>query len=201
MIIGITGPSGIGKGFIKEHLRNKYPEITELTVVTTRARRDTDDKDRETDVPVGVFLQRQNSGEIVFAHQPFGIQGDWYGFIAGELDKASHPQALVLTEIHIDNVPLFKQRFGKNIVILGLTAEMGYLEQNLSYRNTELMDDRRIRLVLASHEVKEIQRLHASGTIDALVDVHDGIRKEIADIAQSYIEVVIKNHSKKESDI
>lgn len=201
MIIGLTGPSGVGKGFIKNHLRIYYPELTELTVVTTRSRRQSDSRDRETDVPVTMFLQRENSGEITFAHQPFGTNGDWYGFIADELSRATDPHMLVLTEIHVDNAPTFKQRYGENIVIVGLTADQGYLEQNLSLRDTETPENRSSRLNRANQEVIKIQQLYESGAIDTLIDVHAGVRGELAAMAQASIEVLIKDCRAKEGDL
>lgn len=200
MIIGLTGPSGVGKGFIKEHLRNHYPEMSELTVLTTRLRRTSDGKDRETDVPVAIFLQRENSGEIIFAHQPFGANGDWYGFVAVEIDRATDPHTLVLTEIHVDNVPSFKKRYGDNVVIVGLRADKRYLEDNLELRDTEMSEQRRVRLDLADQEGIKITQLFEAGVIDALIDVQDSIRGELADIAQSNIEVLLQRRRGKEGE-
>jgi guanylate kinase len=56
-IIALVGPSGVGKNFVKEAIKKKYPELKELTVYTTRKRRESDGIDRKTDIDVNDFLQ------------------------------------------------------------------------------------------------------------------------------------------------
>lgn len=188
LIIGLCGPSGVGKGYLKDHIRGIVPDISELTVATTRARRTGDGMDRHTDIPVGLFLERRNAGEVIFAHQPFGPEGDWYGFYDAQIRDMLSQGRRILTEIHVDNVQPFKERYGQRIFILGLTAEREYLEANLGERATESREQQEARLNAALHETEQIQALHESGFIDALVEVNSQTRRELVAMVQPYIE-------------
>ncbi len=187
-IIGLTGPSGVGKGHIKEYVRNLMPDAYELTVATTRGRRASDGADRDTDIPVGIFLQRADAGEIIFAHQPFGDIGDWYGFYDEQIKHALTEGRLILTEIHVENVPLFKKNFGERVFVLGLIAPPSYLEANLTGRDAEIPEDTRRRLEVALQEVNSIQRLHAEGLVDVLLHVDEPVRGEVAGMAWKHVE-------------
>ncbi|MEA2065207.1 MAG: hypothetical protein U9O66_02840 [Patescibacteria group bacterium] len=79
-IIALVGPSGVGKNFAKQAIKNQFPELSELTVFTTRARRSSDGLDRKTDISVDNFLKMKKERKIIVAHQPFGPDSDWYGF-------------------------------------------------------------------------------------------------------------------------
>jgi len=121
-IIALSGPSGIGKGFVKDAIRRRYPGMPELTVVTTRARRPSDGIDRETDVPADVFLKQRNEGEIILAHQPFGEQHDWYGFRKSQIDNGLMRGECILTEIHPDNIGPFHEIYPSSLFVFGFIA-------------------------------------------------------------------------------
>lgn len=191
IIIGLCGPSGIGKGYLKDHIRGMVPDISELTVATTRARRASDGVDRNTDIPVGLFLERRNAGEIIFAHQPFGQEGDWYGFYDEQIRDLLSQGSRILTEIHIDNVPQFKETYGKHVVILGLTAEREYLSENLRARATESLGQQQMRLDAALREAAQIHALHENGLVDVLIEVNSQTRGELVATVQPHIESTI----------
>ncbi len=182
IIFGLTGPSGVGKGFIKEHIKKQLPNLEELTVATTRGRREADGKDRDTDISIGVFLERAKGGTIIFAHQPFGTDGDWYGFYADQIKKLLIEGREILTEIHVDNVRLFKSEFGQSVKIIGLMAEESYLETNLNNRMTESGEERRNRLAMALNEIETIKQLKEEGLVDSLIEVQSENRETVAQL-------------------
>ncbi|NCO05268.1 MAG: hypothetical protein GW939_03955 [Candidatus Magasanikbacteria bacterium] len=182
-IFALTGPSGVGKGFIKQHIKLHHPHLEQLTVATTRGKRPDDGKDRETGIPIGVFLERRNGGTIVFAHQPFGPEGDWYGFYAEQIQRLLADGKQVLTEIHVDNVGPFKTEFGEKVKILGLIADEMYLESNLICRGSETEEDRQHRLDLALKETEVIAQLVSQGLVDSVIEVNDDNREIIAQLA------------------
>jgi len=181
-IFALTGPSGVGKGFIKQHIRTRYPHLEELTVATTRGKRPEDGRDRDAGIPIGVFLERKNSGTIVFAHQPFGSEGDWYGFYAEQIKQLLTEGKQVLTEIHTDNVGSFKTQFGENVRILGLVANRSYLEANLVGRNTETAEEQQQRLEKAVKEVELITQLADLGSIDPAIEINAENRETVAQL-------------------
>ncbi len=171
VLIGLTGPSGVGKGFVKEHLKSVFPDFTELSVVTTRARRVSDGIDRETDVPLGLFFARKESGEIIFAHQPFGPSGDWYGFLQQQINEHFDAGRIILTEVHVDNVEPFHIRFPDQTALFGLVADETYLRRNLDQRNSESLEGKEIRLRESLSEMKKIRGFHEAGILTDLIRV------------------------------
>ncbi len=182
-LIGLTGPSGVGKGFLKDRLKAVYPHLVELTVPTTRPRRPTDGADRETDIPVAVFLERSKSGEIIFAHQPFGGEDHWYGFYRDQIATLLASGQQVLTEVHVDNVRGFKKELGDQVTLIGLVAEAHYLAHNLTGRGSETEADKGRRLEMAIAEVATVHMLHQEGLIHTLIEVDHGVREQLTEIA------------------
>src|SRR5581483_8355367 len=117
-IVGLVGPSAVGKGYCKDAIKSAFPEsFDEPVVVTTRPKRPNDGKDRQAGVPLDEFLSMRETGVVLFAHQPFGEGTDWYGFSRTSLEENDK---LLLTEVHIDNVTPFKSRFGDKVKLVAL---------------------------------------------------------------------------------
>jgi len=175
-ILGLVGPSAVGKGYSKEAIKTNFPGIfEEPIVVTTRSKRPTDNKDRRAGVPINEFFSMVDSGVVLFAHQPFGENSDWYGFLKNgfEVNK------ILLTEVHIDNVQSFKIKFGKRVRLIALIAKKDYLEKNIKDRATESEETIRIRLSVAIEEVEKIKRFYKDGLIDHLITVNMENRAEL----------------------
>ena len=171
VIFGLTGPSGVGKGFIKDCLKKSYPQLVELSVITTRRRRVSDGADRVTDVPVGLFLEGTRGSDIVFAHQPFGTESDWYGFCRQQIESYLSQGKQILTEIHVDNVKLFKETYGDKVTLIAMKADENLLRENLMVRNSETDSEVNCRLQAAIHEIEAIQKLETLGMFDAVVEL------------------------------
>lgn len=169
-IIALSGPSGIGKGFVKEAIRRRYPGMPELTVVTTRSRRPSDGVDRETDVPIAMFLKQQNEREIILAHQPFGIQHDWYGFRRSQIDQGLNRGECMLTEIHPDNINPFYELYPSSLFVFGFIAPENYIRKNLQARDTEPQTEQERRIQQSIYEMNQIRHWQDRGRIIRLFD-------------------------------
>lgn len=200
-IIALVGPSGVGKNFAKQAIKNQFPELSELTVFTTRARRSSDGLDRKTDISVDDFLKMQKEEKIIAPHQPFGSDGDWYGFSKEQIDELLEKERQILTEIHPDNVSLFKKLYGSRVFTIALTAETEYLEYNLKLRDSEKNIDRKIRLNKAMDEIKKIKELKRGGLIDKIVEVNWDNRDELAELIASEVEQKLRLPVEKEYKI
>lgn len=180
-IIALSGPSGIGKGFVKETIRRRYPGMLELTVVTTRSRRTSDRIDRETDIPVDVFLKQRNEGEIILAHQPFGEQHDWYGFRRSQIDDGLMRSECMLTEIHPDNIDPFYELYPSSLFVFGFIAPENYIRKNLQARDTEPQTEQERRIQQSMHEMNQIRHWQDQGRIIRLFDFSNpSLRASIA---------------------
>lgn len=181
-IIALVGPSGVGKNFAKQAIKDRFPQLVELTVYTTRNKRPSDGLDRKADILVGDFLRMEQKGEIIAAHQPFGSEGGWYGFFRKQIDEMLDNNNLILTEIHPDNILLFKELYGDKIFTIALTAEKDYLEHNLRSRGSEKDIDREVRLDRAFDEIKTIQEMWKEKLIDRVIEVGWDNRENLSEI-------------------
>ncbi len=101
MIVSITGPSGVGKGYIKEKLLERYPSLKELVWITTRALRpDEYYLSNRKSVSIEEFRSLQKQGELILVQELFGCL---YGLRKSDLYVASEEE-IYLTEFHIDNL-------------------------------------------------------------------------------------------------
>ncbi|MDP2684837.1 MAG: hypothetical protein Q8P20_07425 [bacterium] len=182
-IIALVGPSGVGKNFAKQAIKDKFPQLVELTVYTTRNKRSSDGLDRKADIPVSDFLKMEQEGKIIAAHQPFGSKGDWYGFIRKQIDEMLDNNDLILTEIHPDNILLFKKLYGDKVFTVALTAEKDYLEHNLRSRGSEKDIDLEVRLDRAFDVIKTIQEMWKEKLIDRVIEVGWDNRDKLSEIA------------------
>lgn len=175
-IFGLVGPSGIGKGFVKEVLLKSFPEtFSELKVVTTRPVRPSDGVDRLPGLSPEQFLEMAGNGEILFAHQPFGESSHWYGFMASSF-SGKKP---VVTEVHVDNVKLFRGKFPSELLLIALIGDPEYLAANMKQRGDTSYEIEQ-RLKNAVEEVTAIALLHQGKLIDYVIPVNFSNRDTLA---------------------
>lgn len=151
MLIALTGPSGIGKGFIKEKLLQVYPFIEELVWITTRDPRPGEQKSNRMSVSEEEFKILMITDELVL------VQNDLFGHSYGVKKKdLLQTSCIKLTEIHVDNI---KQAFlvNPNIFAIGLiTRDFSILRNRLSIRKTEDLMEIEKRIISATKEVENI---------------------------------------------
>lgn len=177
-IFGLVGPSGVGKGFIKKVIQESLPEIfSEPIVATTRPKRSSDDLDRLPGLPHEQFLDMVSRGQILFPHQPFGGSTDWYGFVASSFSG----EKPVMTEVHVDNVRIFREKFLDGLLLIALIADLGYLASNMEQR-ADTSHEIKERLTAATDEVTAIRLLHQERLIDHVIAVNIDNRDTLADV-------------------
>lgn len=179
-IFGLVGPSGVGKGYCKDVLKNEYPDkFAEPVVATTRPQRATDGVDRRAGIPLKEFMLMRENGVVVLAHQPFGSESHWYGFTVESLESA---EKAVLTEVHVDNVEPFREKYGDRVKLIALIADQDYLRRNLIDRDTESSEEAQLRLEQAIREVKLISDFSERGLLDAVIEVNDDNREKLGEV-------------------
>ena len=153
MIISLSGPSGIGKGFIKERLLQLYPHIQELAWLTTRTLRLNEQGGNRIHVSLPEFNQLAEFGELVLVQNLFGHR---YGLRKEDLLPSSD---IKLTELHPDNL-LEALRINHAIFTIGLvTFDLSLLHKRLSVvRKTESPAEIEKRVATAENKIKTILR-------------------------------------------
>ncbi len=190
-IIAIVGPSGVGKDFSKKAIKKKLVNFSEPTVYTTRVRRTSDGKDRKT-ISLKDFLEMKDQGKLIGAHQLFGKEGHWYGFYRKEIDQLLEKGETILTELHPDNVRIFKKTYQEKLFMVALMAEQEYLEKNLRNRKSEQEEEIKRRLVDSQKELEMIKELREDGLIDSFVEVSWENRNDLSEIIVERVSNEIK---------
>src|SRR3989338_473545 len=182
-VIGLVGPSGVGKGFCKGVIRTYFPNIfSEPTIATTRLKRDDDGSDRIAGLSVREFFDKMASSHILFGHQPFGEGTEWYGFVSSSFSNTSS----ILTEVHIDNIEGFKSKFGNKLILIGLIAAEDYLRSNMQQRGDAIKEIER-SLEMSGKEIETINGLYDQMIIDYLIQVNDGNRDQLSDLVVNIV--------------
>lgn len=154
MLIAMSGPSGIGKGFVKERLLAKYPFIQEPVWLTTRPLRP-NERNRKS-VTAAEFSELANDGRLALIRE---IYGHRYALAQESLLPCSQ---IVLTEIHPDNV---REALALNsdIFIIGLvTTDLSLLYERLTIiRKTESSEEILRRMQAAQREMAVIEENRA----------------------------------------
>jgi len=153
MIISLTGPSGIGKGFIKERLLQLYPHIEELAWLTTRSLRPNEQGGNRIHVSFPEFNQLVKLDELVLVQDLFG---HYYGLRKKDLLPSSN---IKLTELHPDNL-LEALKINPEILTIGfVTFDLSLLHNRLSVlRKTESRVEIEKRVATAASEIETILR-------------------------------------------
>ena len=152
MIISLSGPSGIGKGFVKEGLLKLYPQIQELVWFTTRPLRSNEQQGgNRIHVSLLEFNQMAEFGKLVLVQDLFGHR---YGLRKEDLLSSLD---IKLTEVHPDNM-LEALRINPKIFAIGfVTFDLSLLQKRLSIlRKTESPVEIKHRVATAVSEMEII---------------------------------------------
>jgi len=174
MIISLSGPSGIGKGFIKEQLLQDYPFIKELAWFTTRSLRPNEKVGNRISVPISEFNNLVETGKLVLVQDLYGHR---YGL--KKEDLLPSPQ-VSLTEFHPDNLSAAME-INPEIIAIGLvTFDLSFLRKRLSvFRNTESAAEIEQRVAVAKIEIETILR-HKS-LFEAVIEVAEVSESSVFD--------------------
>jgi guanylate kinase len=192
MLITLTGPSGIGKGFIKEKLLQVYPFIEELVWFTTRGLRPNEQKSNRMSV------SKEEFNELVISNELVLVQNDLFGHSYGIKKKDLLPSSCIkLTEIHVDNI---KQAFEINPTILAIgliTRDFSIIQNRLSViRKSEGLVEIEKRIISAKIEVESI--LSSKDLFTSIIEVN---KVSESNILEQIISVLINNLKEKEDKL
>lgn len=178
MIIALSGPSGIGKGFMKESILANRPDISELVWYTTRALRP-NEANRKS-ISEDEFAQLVAAGKLALVQGMFGHR---YGIA---IDELCGKTGVCLTEIHPFAVAEARQ-INPKIKMVGLITEDLTLlrERLLLKRKTEDPEEVELRLKAAVDEMKAIKA--NSSMFERIVSVSRENESQISDIAQEIV--------------
>ena len=191
MIISLSGPSGIGKGFIKEGLLQLYPKIQELAWFTTRPLRPNEEGGNRIHVSFTEFNKMVEDGKLVLVQDLYGYR---YGLKKEDLLPSSDTK---LTELHPDNL-LEALKINPAILAIGfVTFDSLLLRKRLSVvRKTESPAEIEKRVATAENEIKTIlrHRLLFASVIEVTEAVETSVLKKVREVLASHLTKKGGNH-------
>lgn len=153
-----TGPSGVGKGTIRERLLQEVSGLVRSVSVTTRARRPGEEEGVHYFFLIMEEFDRMRSdNELMewaeFAGSCYGTPKQWVETqLAAGLD--------VLLEIEVQGAKQIMQRFPKAVLIFVSPPSFEALRERLVRRNTENSEKIALRLTKAQQEMREKYLFH-----------------------------------------
>lgn len=182
MLFALSGPSGIGKGHIKQQVASVYPNLRELAWFTTRPLRpeETADGNRRP-------VSRENfdalvaSGDCVLQQE---LYGNGYGLSRTELLSC---KGVWFTEFHPENLARARELRG-DIVAIGLvTNDLDLLAERIARRDGS-DEDRVARLSQAAAEMELVRKSrHYQLIVTVTRETEESVSTEVVDFIANHI--------------
>ncbi len=182
-LITLTGPSGIGKGYLKKYLKAHF-KLEEPPVYTTRRKRKEDEKGERVFLTKEEFSRKLADEELIFVNE---FYGNLYGFDRNAFRNIGNRG--VITEIHIDNVEKFRKKYPEAVMMALLTDDRSFLEYRFKKR-AESGKELGKRLEAAKDELKRSNALKYK--FDFIYNVNYKNEDEIVNTVIKYIEKKLK---------
>jgi guanylate kinase len=180
-ILTLTGPSGVGKGYVKSSLKSDF-DYDEPLIYTTRPSRP-HEGDRIC-LEGSCFDLMVGSGKIVLPHD---VYGNRYGFERGFFDSIEDTS--VVSEVYVSLVSFFREKYPDAIMVALKSNSEQLLRERLKKRG-ESSDSIEKRVRSALEESRSIDVLRDN--FDLVLDVGHYSGCQIVDI----IGGVLKNGSR-----
>ncbi len=147
----LSGPSGVGKGTLREHALNDLSNLVYSISCTTRKPREgetngveyrfiTHEKFEE-DIRQNLFLE--------YAH----VHSDYYGTLKADVERELDAGKNVLLEIDVQGALQVRDKIHEAVLIFVAPPSIETLESRLRNRNTESEEALRVRLSNAAKEL------------------------------------------------
>lgn len=174
MLILVTGPSGIGKNFIKEAIFRQWETIKELPWTTTRPKRVGESELNRKFVSQEQFLQMKANSEFVIIQS---LYGHFYGLEERVLDNNNKT---LFTELHAENI-IAIDSIGINPIAFGLVpSSLDFLRYRLElYRGTESQSEINLRLEAAREEIQCI--LYHRNFFTRIIEIDESNEDKVSD--------------------
>lgn len=149
----LSGPSGAGKGTLRERLFRMLDGLSFSVSCTTRPPRpgETDGVDYRF-VAEEEFLRRRDAGDFL---EWADVHGHFYGTLTADVKKALDDGRDILLEIDVQGALQVKKKIPGAVTIFVAPPSMKALEERLRGRSTETEQDIALRLCNARREMGE----------------------------------------------
>ena len=179
----LTGPSGIGKGYLKRNLKDCF-DFEEPLVYTTRRKRKEDENNDRIFLSKKEFFKKKKNKEFIFVNK---FYDNLYGFGLKAFNNINKKR--IITEIHIDNVKEFRKKYLQANMILLLTDNINFLKYRLTKRGEDTQELNK-RLKISKEELKKCKEI--KNKFDFIYNVNYNNEDKIINEVKKYINKELK---------
>ena len=170
-ILSLTGPSGIGKGYIKSAIKSRFG-VEELPFYTTRLHRPSDDESRIY-VEDKEFSRMEYEGRMTFVNRIFRYR---YGLVSSDVRRLYTQDRRFLLEMYFENVERFRQMF-PDAKMIGMTTSSEELLSRRLFMRGETSESVSERLSAMEYEIRMIFQM--TDIFDFVYDITPGNAEEV----------------------
>jgi guanylate kinase len=154
LLIVLSGPSGVGKDAVLNHLKNSSPSFKFVTTVTTRPRRH-----NEKDNVDYHFVSQDEFQTLLDKHELLesaNVYGNWYGVPKDPIRQALKQGFDIMVKVDVQGAATIKKITPQAVFIFLMPPSLEELENRLIKRYTESPETLAVRLQAADNEGKQV---------------------------------------------
>ncbi|ACB84912.1 guanylate kinase [Natranaerobius thermophilus] len=198
LLVVLSGPSGVGKGTICDHLLDKYSDLEYSISMTTRSPRAGEIHGEDY-----YFVSKSEFQEMI-ADDEFlewaEVFGNYYGTPRKFVNSKLREGKSVVLEIDIQGALQVKQRCPNGVFIFLLPPSLDELHKRIRKRGTEQDKDMQTRLTAAKNEIKTVHQYdyavvnnNIGDTADLIYSVIKAEKCSVSRVGQKLVKEVIDN--------
>lgn len=173
----LSGPSGVGKGTVLEHLMEDFKDINYSISATTRTPREEEISGEDYFfVSLDKFLEMKEKDEFL---ETACVHGNYYGTPRAFVEDCLSKGEDIILEIDIQGAKQIKEKFSNAVYIFLLPPNYEELKNRLKKRDSETKQSLKTRLENASEEIGEIKNYDYTIVNDKIKNTVEAVKKVI----------------------
>jgi len=173
----LSGPSGVGKGTVLDHLMEDYKDINYSVSATTR-----EPREGEVDGLDYFFIGKEKFNQMKKEDkflETAQVHGNYYGTPKGYVEDCLKRGDDIILEIDIQGAKQIKEKFKDAVYIFLLPPNYEELKNRLEKRDSESEASLKTRLKNASEEISEMENYDYRIVNDKIQDTVKEVKKVI----------------------
>jgi guanylate kinase len=194
LLIVLSGPSGVGKDTVLNHIKNFSTNLKFVTTITTRPQRP-----NEKDNVDYHFVSREEFQKLLKNNELLesaNVYGNWYGVPKEPVRKALKQGNDIMVKVDVQGAASIKNITPQAVFIFLMPPSMEELANRLRQRYTESPDTLVVRLHAAVEEIRQVPLFdyvvvnHSNRTESAAAEIQAIITAEKCRIKPREIELL-----------
>ena len=156
LLIVLSGPSGVGKDAVLDHLKKSSPNFKFVTTMTTRPRRHNEKNDLDYHfVSQDEFQTLLKNNELL---ESANVYDNWYGVPKEPIRQALKQGNDIVIKVDVQGAATIKKLAPEAVFIFLMPPSIDELAARLNRRYTESPESMALRLRACQHEMEQISK-------------------------------------------